>query len=241
MVVAADDDDALPLRAAAREAGISESTLRRAIADGLVAASSEGGVLRVTRQTVIELRTRGGALRRGPGPSVVAAEEREGERDARVFAALEAGRTVAEIIVAERIPARVVLALRQSWLDAHRADREGVAYACGCGAPSDPSTARCIRCFERMRVLTGAQAALLAGAELPPPGTCTCRGCGTRARIEDVDALCVRCAEKLTIAERGGVLVVVLAGTVVRELSIAETRAVVGQLAHHLLPKGATS
>jgi hypothetical protein len=235
-MVVASGDDTLPLRAAAKEAKVSESTLRRLVQEGAIEAIRDaGGTMRVTQATIIELKTRG-ALKRGPNLSVVAQEEREGERDARVFAALETGRTITEVIVSERIPARVAISLRQTWLLARQTDRQGIEFACSCGAASDPRTARCARCFERTRVLTDAQQATLAGTELPPPGACTCRGCGSHARVEDVDALCATCAPKLTVVERGGVLAVVLAGKTVRELSVAETRDVVRHLGHHLPP-----
>lgn len=159
-----------------------------------------------------------------------------GRRAAAVLERLETGAQAVRIAIELQEPPDFVLRVREQWLRAHAADREGLAFPCSCGSPSDPHTAKCVRCFSRTRTLTDAEALLLAGTELPEPNTIACNGCATIVRNEAVDALCGQCRSRLTIDVRGGVLVVVLAGTVVRELTIAETRDLMPPLAHHLPP-----
>jgi hypothetical protein len=155
-----------------------------------------------------------------------------GERDARVFAALEAGRNVADIVIAERVAAEAVLKLRRTWLAAHQADREGLDFTCACGVPSDPKTARCASCFSRSRILSNAQRAVLEGTDLPPPSTCRCSGCSTQVSNDAAEHICQRCTPRLSIQILGGVPAVTLGGRALRSLTAAETRSLVTGLAH---------
>jgi hypothetical protein len=197
-----------------------------------------GGVFRFPaieverRRTTVERITVGGHTR---------GEENVGPRAASIFARLEAGESTSQIVRELEEPPEFVARMREAWLRGYEDDRRGLSFVCSCGAASDPATARCARCHTRTRTLTDDQMALLAGADLPPPGTCVCRGCHARVRVEDADSLCTTCMPKLSITERGGVLAAMLAGRVVRELSVVETRAVVGRLAHHLPPKEASA
>lgn len=98
LTVATPEGDALPLRAAARAAGLSESTLRRLVADGLVEAVRDaGGTMRVTSSTVLELRT-GGVRRRGPSVGAREAERARGALAAQVFALLRSAVPLDQIV-----------------------------------------------------------------------------------------------------------------------------------------------
>jgi hypothetical protein len=158
----------------------------------------------------------------------------EGDRDARVVAAFENGRSIVEVVMAEKIPIHVVMSLRASWLKARETERVGIRYNCGCGAPADPRAARCLRCHEKSRVLSDAERAVLAGGDIPPPGTCACQSCGHTVRVEDADSLCLPCKKRMSVGVVGGVLVVAIAGKVWRSLSVAETRGIALAIAHHL-------
>jgi hypothetical protein len=116
-----------------------------------------------------------------------------GERAAAIFERLEEGQSQSRIVRELREPPEFVARVREQWLACYEADRKGVDFRCECGAPSNPRTAHCDRCAPRTRTLTPAQIALLAGEELPPPGSCTCSGCGATKLVEDVERLCSEC------------------------------------------------
>jgi hypothetical protein len=222
----------VPTSEAARVLGVSEATLlRRARELGGRRGPRGKWMFELERLRIVQ--GDGGPRR---APMQLAQEEREGARDAKVVAMLEQRATVSQIVMTTQVPLETVIRLRDTWIRGQRADREGIAFACECGAPSDPSTARCMRHHQRAWVLSDPQIALLRGEALPEPGTCTCRGCKATVRTEDADALCVRCAPRLTVAAPNGVLVIMLAGTPVRALSIEETRALAPQIAHHIPP-----
>jgi len=102
----------------------------------------------------------------GPGPAAPIERERQvGERDAAVVELLERGSTVSEIVIATKIPIETAMRLRRSWIESKQDDVKLAAHSCGCGAASDPRTARCVDCYRRSRVLTTEQLELLAQAE----------------------------------------------------------------------------
>ncbi|MGO9837040.1 MAG: hypothetical protein ACLP1X_22820, partial [Polyangiaceae bacterium] len=114
-MVVSPDGDALPLRAAARAAGVSESTLRRLVQDGAIEAIRDaGGTLRVTQSTVLELRT-GGGLKRGPSLSVREAERARGALAAQVFALLRSKAAPDEIVERLETDPATVRALCEEW------------------------------------------------------------------------------------------------------------------------------
>jgi hypothetical protein len=165
------------------------------------------------------------------GPGRRESEGYEGERDARVVGAFEAGKSIAAIVVAEKIPLTIVIGLREKWLAAHEADRQGLKFTCGCGSPSNPNTAKCEKCAERSRALTDAQLASLTGGPAPEPETCVCSGCGDRASTLAADHICGKCGPRLTVAVRDGRLHAVLNGKSLRELTADETKTIAGMLA----------
>ena len=135
--------------------------------------------------------------RRGPKPKgsnvVVPSTPDAGRRVAAICERLELRQTVSQIVRELQETFDFVMKTREQWLAGYEADRAGVVNSCECGAPSSPSTARCDRCAPRTRTLTPAQIALLAGEELPPPGSCACSGCGTQHLTENVERLCSEC------------------------------------------------
>lgn len=230
-----DQAGALSVVQVAERLGISASSVKRQ-ARALGGARDARGHWQFSPVTV-ERRVTTQTQRVTIGRSREVVEPDVGRRTAAVVRMLESGSTCSAIVVALEEPYDFVARVRAQWISGYEADCEGLAFTCGCGSPSHSSTARCLRCHARSRVLSDAQQAVLAGADLPEPRTCSCLGCGVVVRVEDADSLCTACAPKLVITERGGVLVVMLAGRVVRELSVAETRALVPHLAHHLAAK----
>ncbi|MFI5245998.1 MAG: hypothetical protein ACHQQR_12275 [Gemmatimonadales bacterium] len=151
-----------------------------------------------------------------------------GDRDARVVAALEQGKTIADIVIAERVPVEQVIRLRGLWRQGHALDQEGVkCRACG-GAP-DPRFAVCSTCAPRARVLSDEQAAVLHGAKIEP-GTCGCFGCGSRVPTMNAAHVCNACVPLVGVVVDGARLHVVVGGTVLRTLTADEVRGLVGQL-----------
>ena len=190
------------------------------------------------RRTTTERITLGG------GPSQLGREQVEGERDARVVAALENGRTVAQIVVAERVPIETVLRLRTTWLQGHAADRQGVSHPCGaCGAPSsDPHFARCDRCVAKTRTLSEDQLAALAGRPSPAPETCPCTGCGRPYSSEHLDHVCLGCRDRIAVVVDGARVHVVLRATtgpviVLRTLSVEESQRLSAALTPPVTPR----
>jgi hypothetical protein len=114
-LVVSPEGDALPLRAAARAAGVSESTLRRLVQDGAVEAVRDGGSLKVTQATVVELRA-GGALKRGPSISVREAERARGALAARCFLLFQAAVPLEDVVTQLEADPDVVVALHQKWI-----------------------------------------------------------------------------------------------------------------------------
>lgn len=233
LVTSADDHTSVELVTAdemARALGVSRATIDRARKAGRLPAvrNPDGRGWAFRRTEVIEM----GEVRQRVPASAADRERQAGERDAAVVAMLEENATVPEIVVATKTPLDVVVRLRAGWIAARQADAQQAVHTCGCGALPDPRTARCTRCHARSRVLSDADAALLAGREPPPPNTCTCKGCSAVVPIERAEHLCASCASKLTVGVRGGVLVVLLAGAPVRTISVQETRGIVGQLDH---------
>ena len=117
----------------------------------------------------------------------------EGKRAAAIFERLESGQSLSQIVRELQEPPDFAVKTRNQWRACYEIDREGVSIRCECGAPSNPQTAHCDRCAPRTRTLTPAQIALLAGEELPPPGSCACSGCGTQHLTENVERLCSEC------------------------------------------------
>ncbi len=194
----------------ARAIGVSRATIDRARRDGRLPATHDGRGWKFKRTEVVEI----GELRRSVPSS--ARQEAEGERDARVFASFEAGKGVSAIVVDERVPARVVLALRETWLEAHRADARGLVLTCrACSRPSDPRHAFCAEHAAHVSVLTEEQRRTLAGQDIPVSIHCT--ACG---QVADA-GVCATCADAITVAVEDGVIVVRLAARIVRELPLS--------------------
>lgn len=157
----------------------------------------------------------------------------DGQRAAAIFRRLEAGQSLSQIIQDLEEPPDFVTKTRNQWRACYEADRQGMDFRCGCGASSNLKTACCDRCAPRTRTLTPAQIALLAGEELPPPGTCACSGCGAQHRVEDVERLCSECQKSsvgIVIANgRAEIALRLSSGKLLslRPLSVEEVAAVV--------------
>ena len=183
----------LTIRQAAELLGVPDGKVYRAAS--LLGARRSGGRLVFDRERIdflLNVKTRKpNAIPRGH-------DAQEGERDSRVVAALESGATIVQIVVQERVPIRVAVALREEWLRAQSIDRQSVPVTCQCGAPSKPSrVARCERCDARTRTLTEAQLAVLAGKK-PSTTHTACTGCGRKHPIDAVDRVCASCWKALT-------------------------------------------
>lgn len=115
-IVASPDADMLPLRAAARVAGVSESTLRRLVADGAVEAVKQGGSLRVATSTIVELKSGGTALRRAPSLGVREAERARGALAAKCFRLFASAVALEDIVLELEVDPDLVVALHGKWL-----------------------------------------------------------------------------------------------------------------------------
>ena len=124
------DGDALPVRAAARAAGMSESSVRRLIADGLVTAVRDaGGSLRLTQSTIVELRS-GGGRTRGPSIGVRTAEAARGEIAAQAFELFEGGAQLVEVVHKLRQDPDVVERLWARWVALQDIQRKTILLSC---------------------------------------------------------------------------------------------------------------
>jgi hypothetical protein len=148
-----------------------------------------------------------------------------GRRAAAVFDRLELSQSTSQIVRDLEEAPDFVARMRAEWRRGYEQDREGLTFQCGCGAPSNPHTARCDACAARARVLTDAQLAILADAPVPAANACTCAGCGTSTPTHVATSICNRCAPRLGIVARNGALAVEVAGRIVRQYTLQETRA----------------
>ena len=196
----------LSVAQAAEVAQVSRSTVLRAISKGILPAKRRGKSFTVMRDVIIKLAPQ----LRERAPASAGREQHEGERDSRVVELLEEGKTVAQIVITERVPLETVLRLRETWLRGHQADRQGLAFVCSCGSPSNPHTARCDRCAPRTRTLSDAQLAVLAGQPAAPPGTSSCSGCGRAYPTPVLDRLCLACRDRIVVHVQGGCVRVLL-------------------------------
>jgi hypothetical protein len=119
----------MPIARAAREAGVSEATLRRAVHAGLVDAVRDGGRLTVRRSEVIELRTR---LRKRVPKSVRERERASGETAARAFGMFADATPLEEVVVRLAAPPEVVKELFARWCELREMTRRWL------GTPSTP-------------------------------------------------------------------------------------------------------
>lgn len=102
----------LRVHAAAHAAGISESTLRRAIQDGVVRGITRGGALCVERREILEIK---GKLLKRIAPSIGIKEAQDGEEAADVFSRLDRCQSIGSIVQEMKITPQKVLALFDQW------------------------------------------------------------------------------------------------------------------------------
>jgi hypothetical protein len=182
------------------------------------------------RVSTVEKITLGGR----PGRRPADWEPNVGQRAAAIYERLEQSQSVSQIVRELSEPPEFVAKMRAQWLAGYEMDRQGLRFTCGCGAPSNPHTARCDRCASKTMVVTEAQRALLDGQPLPPPETCACSGCGNRKMVSSTDHLCAACRDRIEVVAEGGCLKVILRSTsgplVLRALSVKESRALSGAL-----------
>jgi hypothetical protein len=151
------------LRKAADMLGVHFTTLARR-ADEFGATRDKRGAL------VFEVERLRIATSRGGARKAVQADAAEGERDARVVAMLQEGKTIADIVVAAKVPLRIVVQLRVLWLESLNADQQGVVHVCqGCRMkPGNPTHSFCSDCGPHAHVLTPEQLAALKETKKTP-------------------------------------------------------------------------
>ena len=195
-------ETSFPIRVAAREAGVAENTLRRLIQDGLIDAVRDGGGLRVTQSTVLELKS--GALRRGPGtrsPSLGARESdrARGELAATCFGLFREGKPLISIVEELQVPPTTLRVIWNEWRELQDIERHAVRLEClhkghgECDGPPQPNIGLCGRHGARTRILTQEQDAILRGREIPK--AFHCKACDELA----ADGVCWACLEGYVI------------------------------------------
>ncbi len=193
----------LSIRAAAKAAGLSESTLRRAIADGLVAAERQGATVRLTQQTVLELRTGTGIKRQGPSLAAREADAQRGEVAANAFSMFANGAQLIEVVQELRQDPDVVDRLWHKWIALQETYMRSVAPRClhagpDCEGAPRPDAMLCLHHAEASRPLSPEQIAMLDGAAIPTAVKCS--SCGKMAGR----GMCSRCVSSLSVSVEGG-------------------------------------
>lgn len=203
VVHVAPDDDALTLRNAARVAGVSESTIRRLAADGVIDVIKDGGSLRVSQSTVLELRA-GGGLKRGPGIAVREAERARGALASECFTHFNAGKPLIEIVRELHTTPAAVKMLWNEWIDLQETERKSVVLKCHhehrggeCDGPPLASVSMCGFHAGRAHHLSEEKMAILAGREIPT--ALHCSSCDTMA----ARGVCATCLTAVSIAVEG--------------------------------------
>lgn len=198
-----DDDSALTLHAAARVAGLSESTMRRLVRDGVVDVIKHGGVLRVSQSTAVELRG-GAGLKRGPGVAVRAAERARGELAAECFAKFSAGKALIAIVSELQTTPSAVKALWNEWIDLQEVQRKSVVLTCHhahrggeCDGAPLANVSLCGFHASHAHHLSEEKLAVLAGREVPTAVRCS--SCDTMAPR----GVCSACLSAVSIAVEG--------------------------------------
>lgn len=229
-------DDALPLRAAAKAAHISESTLRRLVQDGAVdVVRGQGGSIRISQSTVVELRS--GAIRRGP-PSIAGreADRARGELAAGCFTRFNAGKDLIAIVEELHASPAAVKALWTEWIDLQETQRKSIVLRCHhanrggeCDGAPLANVSMCGRHAARAHHLTDEQAAILSGREIAT--ALHCSSCDTMA----ARGVCSACMSAVTIMVEGAgagrrLVVRTRGGKVIAIGAATESRALARQL-----------
>ncbi len=193
------EGDTLALPAAAKAAGVSESTLRRLVRDGLVDAIRDGHKIRLTQATVLELQT-GAGLKRGPSISMREAERSRSDLAAECFVRFREGKSLISIVEELKALPAVVKSLWNEWLDLQSSQRRAIRLEClhaghadGCDSPPQPHIGLCSRHAAQSRILTSEQKAVLQGREIPKAAHC--KACDEFA----TECVCANCLALYTV------------------------------------------
>lgn len=228
----------LPLKRAAKVAGVSETTLRRLIDDGAVEAIRQGGALRISQSTVLELRT--GGLKRGAhvGVAVRETDRIRGETAADAFERFAKGEQLVDVVRELRQDPDVIERLWDRWVALQQKQRAAFDHEkllkckhehCGegCDGPVRVDIGLCHYHQARThfvpdgwRPVSPEAQAVLDGREIPTALHCTeCDEMSARG-------VCSTCASKATtltlegedegrhfIARRGDKVIMILSAT----------------------------
>lgn len=224
---ASPEDDLLPLRLAAEEAGIAEPTLRRYVQQGRVQIFKRQGIQHVTRASMISLRTAG--IVRPPGPAVLSFEHVRGETAAECFRRFRANESLVEIVEALKVDPAVVEGLWYKWKHLQKIQLDGMTRCMlehhggiECDGLPTAQTGLCGRHAARARILTNEEEATLhamrTGQEIAKAVCCV--SCGQMA----TRGMCSGCLSKITVAVENGVFVVRAADRQVKVMQLNEIR-----------------
>jgi hypothetical protein len=184
------------LRTAARDAGISESTLRRLVHEGVVPSVRRDGALHITQASIVELRT--GARKRGPSIGLRVQDQERGTTAASCFKRFHDGESLASIVMALEVDPAIVEGLWYKWKHLHEIETKGPArcmlehhggFECD-GLPT-AQTGLCATHAARARILSNEEDATLhairTGQEI---STAVC--CVTCGKMAD-RGVCTHC------------------------------------------------
>ncbi len=215
-------DDALPLRAAAKAAHISESTLRRLVQDGAVdVVRGQGGSIRISQSTVVELRS--GAIRRGP-PSIAGreAERARGELAKDAFALFARGGQLIDIVQQLAVDPDVVERLWARWVALQDLQRKTNLLSCmfehhhtvQCDGRPMAQVSLCDAHASRVRVLSEQDSLTLSMLRRgETPMAVPCGACGNAIET----GTCAKCSDAAVSFKFADGWVLVMAGK--RELT----------------------
>jgi hypothetical protein len=224
----------LPIRAAAKAAGISESSLRRLVQDGVIEAVRQGGSLHVTHATVVELRS--GGRKRGPSPGLRALQADRGETAAECFKRFRAGVPLTAIVEEIAVDPLIVEGLWNKWRHLESTQFKASPPQCvleghghiDCTALT-PTAGLCSAHASRARILSREEEATLhamrTGKEIAKAVCCDV--CGDMA-AHGVCNGCMRAETRVTVEK--GLLTVRIGTREIAILSIVESTALAQQV-----------
>jgi hypothetical protein len=220
-------EDLLPLRLAAIEAGVAEPTLRRYVTDGKIPHTRRKGVLHVPRAACIAFRDGGRIV--GTSPTVRALEAVRGSTAADCFKRFRNNEALIEIVEELALDPGIVEGLWYKWqhlqkIQLSSASRCMLEHHGGIECDGLPSaqTALCGRHAARARILSQEEEVTLTAmrsGQHVDTAVC-CLSCGQMAGR----GLCTACVSKISIAVDNGVFVVSVGERQVKVLPLEDIR-----------------
>jgi len=236
---AMEDGSYLNVHTAARVAGVSESTLRRLIADGFLDVVREGprAKILIARKTAMAIRMGGTAgLKRAPTLPAREEQQARGDLARACFEKFASGMALARVVQELAVDPTLVKLLWTQWLDIQDTERRSdpprcVFHGSRCAGVVARRVGLCEWHAPRARMLSEEQEAVLAGQTIPMG--LHCAECGKLAGA----GLCTACISNPTYVVEPGRVVVKARGRVLLNLSRATLAVCLEQLDELAKPK----